>query len=284
MSPRKDPDPSASVPCFYGAELRFLRESAGLTLDQLVEGSFRGAPLLSRIERGELGMPMDLAVHVDKKLKTGGFFERHCEKVQQARRSGLATYFADVAEMEVRATTIEEWAPGVIPGLLQTEAYVRRLAQTGKPWLKAREVERLVRARVARADFWKRGDHAYYWGILQESLIRRPTLPPDQMADQLDHIAAVIRSSESVLQLLPEAAATGPIMMGDLRVMTFPDAPVITYTENAHSGQVIDFPPLVMEYRRSYDLLRAAALSPEASLAMVEDAARGYRHEAQQQD
>ncbi|MEU5306074.1 helix-turn-helix domain-containing protein [Streptomyces noursei] len=284
MSPRKDPDPSSSVPSFYGAELRYLRESAGLTLDQLVEGSFRGAPLLSRIERGELGMPMDLAVHIDKRLKTGGFFQRHCENVQQARRSGIAAYFADVVEMEVRAMTIEEWAPGVFPGLLQTDAYVRQLVRTGKPWLKAKEVEKLVHARMARADFWKRDDHAYYWGILHESLIRRPTLPPDQMADQLDHIVAVIRNSGSVLQLLPEAAATGPNMMGDLRVMTFPDAPTIAYTENVHSGQIIDFPPLVTEYRRSYDLLRAAALPPEASLPMIEEAAKGYRHEAQLQD
>ncbi|WP_411128250.1 helix-turn-helix domain-containing protein [Streptomyces sp. x-19] len=284
MSPRKDPDPSSSVPCFYGAELRFLREEAGLTQEQLVEGSFRGAPLLSKIERGELGMPVDLAVHIDKKLGTGGFFQRHCENVQQARRSGIAAYFADVAEMEERATTIEEWAPGTFPGLLQTEAYVRRLIRIGKPWMKSAGVEELVRARIARAKFWKQDDRAYYWGVLHESLIRRPSLPPDQMADQLEHIVMVAQSTRCLLQLLPEAKASDPLMMGDLRVMTFPDAPPIAYTENVHSGQVIDFPPLVTEYRRSYDLLRAAALPPEASLAMIEEAARGYRHEAQQHD
>ncbi|MER5487409.1 helix-turn-helix transcriptional regulator, partial [Streptomyces sp. NPDC002812] len=70
MPARKDPDASANVPSFYGAELRYKRESAGLTLEQLAEGSFRGVPFLSQIEHGERRMPLDLARHVDGKLGT----------------------------------------------------------------------------------------------------------------------------------------------------------------------------------------------------------------------
>jgi len=70
VPPRKDPDASANVPSFYGAELRYQRELAGLTLEQLAEGSFRGIPFLSQIERGERRMPVDLARHVDAVLKT----------------------------------------------------------------------------------------------------------------------------------------------------------------------------------------------------------------------
>ncbi|MFF4950329.1 Scr1 family TA system antitoxin-like transcriptional regulator [Streptomyces chattanoogensis] len=284
MPPRKETDPSASLPCFYGAELRYLRENAGLTLEQLAEGGFCGISLLSKIEHGERRMPLDLAIHCDKVLETNGFFERHCETVAKARKSGIAEYFADVAEMEQRAATMEDWAPTLIPGLLQTEDYARKVARTEKPWLRPEEVEDRVRARVARADFWKRDDYPYYWGILHESIIRKSLLPPEQMAKQLERIVEVIRSTQSVVQILPETAASTPLMLGVMKVMTFPDAPPLAYTENVHSGQVIDFPPLVTEYRKSYDLLRAAALPPEASLAMIEEAARGYRNEAQQED
>ncbi|MET9013595.1 helix-turn-helix transcriptional regulator [Streptomyces olivaceoviridis] len=277
MPPRKDPDASANVPSFYGAELRYQRELAGLTLEQLAEGSFRGVPFLSQIERGERRMPVDLARHVDKVLGTDGFFERRCEDARRARQSGHAEYFADVAEMERHAETIEDWAPMLVPGLLQTQAYAEAVVHTSLPWLPPTTVEKQVRARLERAKIWNREERPSFWAVLHESLVRKPLLPSTEMAEQLEHIAQVIRSTQGVLQILPETAHAHPFMMGMMRVMTFPDAPPVAYTEGLHNGQLIDYPALVKDYRRSYDLLRAAALPPEASLAMIERAAEDYR-------
>ncbi|MCC5478696.1 helix-turn-helix domain-containing protein [Streptomyces sp. NPDC059680] len=277
MPPRKNPDASANVPSFYGAELRYQRELAGLTLEQLAEGSFRGVPFLSQIERGERRMPLDLARHVDKVLKTDGFFERRCEDARRARQSGHAEYFADVAEMERHAETIEDWAPMLVPGLLQTQAYAEAVVHTSLPWLPPETVDKQVRARLQRAEIWEREERPSFWAVLHESLVRKPLLPPTQMSEQLEHIAHVIRSTQGVLQILPETTHAHPFMMGMMRVMTFPDAPAVAYTEGLHNGQLIDYPALVKNYRRSYDLLRAAALPPEASLAMVEQAAEDYR-------
>ncbi|MEW1753554.1 helix-turn-helix domain-containing protein [Streptomyces angustmyceticus] len=283
MPPRKDPDASASVPAFYGAELRYQREAAGLTLEQLAEGSYRGISFLSQIERGERRMPEDLARHVDEKLGTDGFFTRRCEDARKARSAGHPQYFADIPDMEKAAISIEDWAPAVIPGLLQTEAYVRELSRTAKPWEEPEEIEVKVRARIKRADIWVREGRPSYWAILREELVRRPLLPAGHMAEQLEHILEVVRSTRSVLQILPETTVAHPLMMGMAKVMAFPDAPPLVWTEGEFSGQAIDYPPLVTSYRKSYDLLRAAALPPEASLAIVEEAARGYRDEAQQQ-
>ncbi|MBT2395803.1 helix-turn-helix transcriptional regulator [Streptomyces sp. ISL-100] len=278
MPPRKDPDASANVPSFYGAELRFKRETAGLTLEQLAEGSFRGVPFLSQIERGERRMPLDLARHVDERLATDGFFVRRCEDARKAKQSGHAEYFADVAEMERHAEAIEEWAPMLLPGLLQTPVYARKVVRTGAPWLPPETVDRQVSARTERAEIWGCEDRPEFWAIVHESLICKPLLPLEQMAEQLEHILKVIRSTQGVLQILPETAVSHPLMMGTTKVMAFPDAPPVVYIESQHSGQLIDYPALVKNYRRSYDLLRAAALPPEASLAMIEAAAEDYRN------
>jgi transcriptional regulator with XRE-family HTH domain len=275
---RKDPDASANVPSFYGAELRFKRELAGLTLEQLSEGSFRGVPFLSQIERGERRMPLDLARHVDVKLGTDGFFERRCEDARKARQSGHAEYFADVAEMERHAETIEDWASMIVPGLLQTAAYARAIVRAAMPRASDQEVEEKVSARMARAELFDSEGPPKFWAILDVSLIHRPALPDQQMAELLVHIADVVTTTRSILQIIPETAATHPFMMGMTRIMTFADAPPVVYAESLHSGQLIDYPALVKQYRESYDLLRAVALSPEASLATVETAAEDYRN------
>jgi hypothetical protein len=179
--------------------------------------------------------------------------------------------------MEQHAETIEEWAPMLVPGLLQTQAYAEAVVHTSLPWLPSETVDRQVQARLKRADIWKREERPSFWAVLHESLVRRPLLPSADMGVQLEHIAHVIRSTQGVLQILPETAHAHSFMMGMVKVMTFPDAPPVTYTEGLHSGQLIDYPALVKDYRRSYDLLRAAALPPEASLAMVEQAAEDYR-------
>ncbi|WP_438312821.1 helix-turn-helix domain-containing protein [Streptomyces sp. HUAS TT3] len=278
MPPRKNPDASANVPSFYGAELRYKREVAGLTLEQLAAGSFRGVPFLSQIERGERRMPSDLARHVDAKLGTDGFFERRCEDARRAKQSGHAEYFADVAEMEPYAETIEEWAPMLVPGLLQTAAYARALVRAAMPRALDGEVEEKVDARLRRARLFAADRPPAYWAILDESLLRRRVLPAELMAELWEHIAKTVRATRSILQIVPETAAAHPFMMGMAKMMTFVDAPPVVYTESLHSGQLIDYPALVREYRKSYDLLRAAALSPEASLAKIDAAAEDFRN------
>ncbi|OLZ71083.1 transcriptional regulator [Streptomyces sp. IMTB 2501] len=229
-------------------------------------------------------MPMDLALHVDKRLETDGFFERRCEDAAKARQVGHAWFYADVPDMEKQAQTLEEWAPNVVPGILQTGAYFRGLIRWGDPELPPEEAEERIRARLARAELWKREDRPTYWGIVRESVIQSTPLPPEVMAEQVEHILDVIRSTRSILQVVPETIPWHPLNHGMAKIMTFADAPPMVYTEGDFTGQIVDFPAHVQQYRRRYDLLRAVALSPEASLALLEEAVRTYRDAAQQGD
>ncbi|MFP3991740.1 helix-turn-helix transcriptional regulator [Streptomyces sp. E11-3] len=279
MAARKDIDGSASVPEFYGKELRWKREELGLTLRETVEGSFYAPTYLSEIERGQRRMPEDLAHHVDRVLRTDGFFGRCCEDVRRARRKGHAEYFERVLEAEKHAEAIEEWCPAVIPGLLQTGAYARTMVRAAHPAASDENVEEKVTARLARARLFE-NDHNVpeYWVILHESILRHPVLAPEEMAEQLDRIAALARRHRILPQAVPWNGGAYPLMQGGAMIMTFPDAPPLVYTESAYSGDTIDDPALVKRYRRSYDLLRAAALPPEATLAMIEEAAEDYRN------
>ncbi|MFI9261254.1 helix-turn-helix domain-containing protein [Streptomyces sioyaensis] len=283
MARRKDIDGSAGVPTFYGKELRYQRELAGLTLQQLVEGSFYGPSHLSEIERGERRMPADLAEHVDKVLKTDGFFQRRCEDVRKAKRAGHAEYFESVLEAEKYAETIEEWCPTLIPGLLQTEPYMRAVVRATHPLAPDEEVEEKVSARTARARLFESDRKTpEYWVVLPEYVWRCPIIPAAEMSDQLDRIAELARRRRIVPQVLPWNSGPHPLMMvGLAKIMTFPDAPPLAYLESQYSGDTIDDPALVKKYRKAYDRLRAAALAPEASLTMIEAAAEDSRSDKQ---
>ncbi|MEV7390905.1 MULTISPECIES: helix-turn-helix transcriptional regulator [unclassified Streptomyces] len=279
MARRKDIDGSSSVPGFYGKELRWQREAAGLSLEKLVEGSFYGKSHLSDIERGERRMPLELARHVDRALGTDGYFERHCEDVRRARRAGHAEYFEKVLEAEKHALAIEEWSPNLFPGLLQTPAYARAVILAGLPMSLDADVEEKVNARMARASLFETDHHVpEYWVVLHESLLTDPLLACEDMTAQLDRIAVLADRRRITPQIVPRKQRAYPLMAASIMTMTFPDAPPLVYTEASYSGDTIDDPALVEQYRKAYDRLRAVALSPDTSLAIIKAAAEDYRN------
>ncbi|MFF7091693.1 Scr1 family TA system antitoxin-like transcriptional regulator [Streptomyces rubradiris] len=279
MARGKDIDGPVSVPAFYGKELRWKREAAGLSLEAFLEGSFYGKTYLSDIERGERRIPLDLARHADRVLGTDGFFERRCEDVRKARRTGHAAYFEKVLEAEKYAESIEEWSPSTLPGLLQTAPYARALVQSSHPSASDEWVEEKVRARLDRARLFE-DDHSVpeYWAILHESLFVDAIVAPADMAAQLDRIVDLADRRRITPQIVPRKQGAYPLMAASVMIMSFPDAPQLIYTEASYSGDTIDDPALVKQYRKAYDRLRAVALSPDTSLAKIKAAAEDYRN------
>ncbi|MEU9561613.1 helix-turn-helix transcriptional regulator [Streptomyces sp. NPDC048161] len=278
MATRKEIDGSAGVPQFYGKELRFKREEAGLTLEKLSDGSFYGVTYLSEIEHGHRRMPEDLAQHADRVLKTDGFFGRRCEDVRKAKQGAHSSYFAGVVEAEKRARAIAEWSGTLIPGLLQTRSYADAIIRSAHTLDTAEEVEPKIEARLQRAKLFDDPKRPEYWVILHEALIHHSILPPVEMAEQLEHIAALVRRRRIVAQILPWNGPTRALTELPLFFMDFDNEPPLLYTEGSYHGQTIDDPSIVMRYRKAYDRLRAAGLSPEASLDVIEKAAEEYRN------
>ncbi|MFB7914650.1 helix-turn-helix domain-containing protein [Streptomyces sp. NPDC056061] len=277
MATRKEIDGSAGVPQFYGKELRYQREKAGLTLEKLVEGSYYGITFLSEIEHGNRRIPLDLAKHADLVLGTD-YFARSCDDVRKAKRGAHAPSFAPVVEAETRARTIDHWSNTLIPGLLQTRSYAHAVIRSTHPLDAPEDVEAKIAARLQRARLFDEPAKPEYWAVLHETLIRQPILPPEEMAEQLEHIAALVRRGRIVTQILPWNGPTRPFTELPLFFMSFDDEAPLLYTEGPYHGQTIDDPALVMQYRKAYDRLRAAALPPEVSLELIEKAAEEYRH------
>ncbi|MFH8218537.1 Scr1 family TA system antitoxin-like transcriptional regulator [Streptomyces sp. NPDC018057] len=260
---------------FFGTELKRRRENAGLTQVELGGRVFVSGGYIGQFEQAIRKPQLDVAQRIDDVLQTDGIFERLCRKLIDDPR--YADYFAHVVELERLATRICEFAPTVVPGLLQTKAYARAVTIATNPFRTDAHVDEIVAARLERSLILDDAARPEYWVTLHETVLRVPVGGPQSMAAQLDHIARLVRERSAVVTVLPHAAGAHAAMTGDLRLMEFEDAPPVAYTETSFSGTLVDVPAVVKRAQRAYDLLRVAALSPEASLALIESAAEDFR-------
>ncbi|KUL53718.1 MULTISPECIES: helix-turn-helix domain-containing protein [unclassified Streptomyces] len=260
---------------FFGAELKRRREESGLTQSALGMRVFVSGGYIGQFEQAIRKPQLDVAQRIDEVLQTGGFFERLCRQLIDDKR--YADYFAAVVELEALATRICEFAPTLVPGLLQTAAYARAVTLAANPFVTDEYVEDIVGARLERAAILKDAARPEFWVTVHENVLYIPVGGPATMAEQLDHMARLMRDRQVLLTVLPYVAGAHATMGGMLTLMAFEDAPPTAYTEAAFSGTLVDEPLVVQRAHRAYDLIRAAALSPEASLALIESAAEDYR-------
>ncbi|MDT3397932.1 helix-turn-helix transcriptional regulator [Streptomyces sp. B1866] len=260
---------------FFGSELKRRREAAGLTQAELGMRIFCSGGYVGQFEQAVRKPQLELARRIDDALQTDGFFGRMCEELVNA--SSYADYFAAAAELEALAIRISEYAPTIVPGLLQTAEYARAITLAYHPFAPEEYVVEKVDTRLERARILERPDPPEFWAVIHETVLRIPVGSRATMAEQLDRMAAMAKRRRVLLQVLPFSAGAHAMMAGMLYLMEFSDAPDTAYSEGLYNGRLLDDPALVKRCRTAYDLVRATALSREESLAMIESAAEGYK-------
>ncbi|GAA3864575.1 helix-turn-helix transcriptional regulator [Streptomyces lacrimifluminis] len=275
MAGSKDLDPSSSPRAFLGAELRHAREAAGLSQDQLGRPLFVSGSFIGQMEAGTRRMMHEYAVQIDQILGTKDFFERNCAALAKSK---YPDHFAEAAEAEETATAIREHSHLLIPGLLQTKAYAAAVFRAYKPTASDAEIDEDVASRLDRTRLLDNPTSPLLWSVLDEAVLRRVVGGPAVMAEALRHVAALIRQHRIIVQVLPFGAGAHASMTGSLKLMEFDDAPPLSFVEGPNMGKLLDDPATVARHTLTFNLLQAAALSPQDSLALIESVAQDYEH------
>ncbi|WP_229899301.1 helix-turn-helix domain-containing protein [Streptomyces hiroshimensis] len=258
---------------FFGTELRRRREAAELTQQELGRRVFCSGAYIGQFETGIRKPQPDIAARIDAELGTDGYFARMCEEL--INNSPYASCFVEAAYLEGLAVTIREYAPTFMPGVLQTAAYARAVFLGFHPFVQEDALKSWVDARLERARILDRSTDPLFWAVLDEGVIRRRVGGTAVMHEQLMHVISLVRKRRIGVQVLPYEAGV-PALGGMVSFMTFDDSPPVVYEEGHQSGSLLDDPVRVAQSERSYGLVRSAALSPEASLFLIESAAREY--------
>ncbi|MDX3385097.1 helix-turn-helix transcriptional regulator [Streptomyces niveiscabiei] len=278
MARRKDLDPATSSRALVGEELKHAREQAGYSQTALGALLFVSGSYVGQMEAGIRRIRPEMGPLLDKELGTGNFFTRHSKTMAKSK---YPDHFAEAVEAEAEATEIRQYASTLIPGLLQTKEYATAVFRAFKPFASDAEIEEDVALRLERARILDDPTTPLLWTILDEAALRRPVGSPAVMAQNLRHIAELIRKHRIIVQVLPFATGAHVAMEGPLKLMEFEDAPPLSFIEATGMGHLIDDPATVTRHTLMFNLLVASALPPQDSLALIESVAEDYAHEEQ---
>ncbi|WP_308376818.1 helix-turn-helix transcriptional regulator [Streptomyces sp. ISL-99] len=247
-----------------------------MSLDRLAEIVNYSSSHLSRIEAAEHMPPPDLSEKLDAAFGTDGHFAR---LYGIARHEWFPDRYRKRMELEEQAQVIAEYAGHVVPGLLQTDAYARALFKVGNPRGSDDEINEKVRARLSRQAILTADTAPDLSVIMDEAAIRRPIGGPEVMRGQLAELLPRVDAPTSVIQVLPFAHGEHALLGGSLTLLTLAGGAMVAYEEGINSGALIEDPDTVSTRLRSYDLLRAHALSPRRTAALIRSAMEELPHE-----
>ncbi|WP_424530356.1 helix-turn-helix domain-containing protein [Sphaerisporangium viridialbum] len=272
-----------------GIELRRLREAVDKTIDEVGRHLERSASTISRIETGktvprlrDVRDMLDMYGVVD-----GDQRELLLAMVRDAQQKGWWTDYEDVLPagfetyvgLEAEAASLRTYQTNLVHGLLQTEDYARALLRAVRLMDRQDSVDRLVALRMRRQAALGRDHPLELWAVLDEAVLCRPIGGSAVMRAQLERLIEAAGSPAVTIQILPFAKGAHVGLIGPFSIIEFPDVsdPDVVYAESPAGNLYVEKPREVRRYTLVFDHLRAAALPPDESVAVLAAAMKAIR-------
>ena len=265
-------------------ELLRRREAAGLTREEAARQLEWSTSTIFRIETGRSRpQPGNVRVLLELYGVSGPERDGLIRLAREARQPGWWHSFRDVLPnpyevfigLEAGAASIRNFEPVVVPGLLQTEEYARQMSRGGPRELDREDIERRVQVRMERQRILTREDRPRLWAVIDEAVIRRVVGGPEVMAEQLRHLIECAEQGKTTLQVVPFSAGAHAGTTGPFIILDFPEPtdPSVVYVETLAGDLYLEERADVDRYTLAFDRLLAAALHPDESMRLVQQAA-----------
>ncbi len=265
-------------------ELLRRREAAGFTREEAARQLEWSTSTIFRIETGRSRpQPGNVKVLLELYGVTGPERDGLIRLAREARQPGWWHSFRDVLPnpyevfigLEAGAASIRNFEPVVVPGLLQTEEYARQMSRGGPRELDRDDIERRVQVRMERQRILTREDRPRLWAVIDEAVIRRAVGGPEVMAEQLRHLIECAEQGKTTLQVVPFSAGAHAGTTGPFIILDFPEPtdPSVVYVETLAGDLYLEERADVDRYTLAFDRLLAAALHPDDSVRLVQQAA-----------
>ncbi|MFI1967343.1 helix-turn-helix domain-containing protein [Streptomyces pathocidini] len=267
-----------------GAELRKLREAAGVTARDAAALLGSGSTQMSHIEAGRFGISEDrirrLAGHYacdDHQLvdalvtmaneRSKGWWEEF--------RGVVGPMSLDLAELEHHATSLRALQVIHIPGILQTEDHMRTVFRYNSPDLPPRDLDAHIEFRMRRKDVLQ---DSPFDAIVHEAALRIKVGGAKVARAQLEHVLEMSERDKVTVRVIPfdvdDFAGTGYSIL--YAGGSVPQLDTV-HIDTAHGVIFVDAEAQLRRYRSLFQRIEASVLSVAESRKLIHRIARDLR-------
>ncbi|QMU68742.1 helix-turn-helix transcriptional regulator [Streptacidiphilus sp. P02-A3a] len=266
-----------------GSQLRRLREAKGITRE---DAGYTIRASESKISRMELGRVSFKERDVTDLLSLYGV-EDETERgalltlVREANQAGwwhsfsdaMPNWFQTYVGLEEASALIRLYEVQFVPGLLQTEDYMRSLMTLNRPNLDRSEVDRRINVRMHRQKLVEDAEGPRLWAIVDEAALRRPVGGPTVMRAQIQRLIEAADMPNVILQVMPFRFGGHAAESGAFTILRFPeqDLPDVVYLEQLTSALYLDKRDDVDQYLQVMERLSVDSQTPGHSVELLSE-------------
>ncbi|MFG2604056.1 helix-turn-helix domain-containing protein [Streptomyces sp. NPDC048514] len=262
-----DDDWGIAVIATVGRQLKLRREAVGMRAADFGKAVGYGEDLVYKVEGGKRIPRPEYLDKADKVLRAGGLLSAMKEDVEKVR---YPKKVRDLAASEARAVEIGVYEASNIHGLLQISDYSRALLECWQPAYPPRDLERRVAARMARQSIFERTPAPALSFVLEEATLRRRVGGTMVRRQQFERLMDIAQLNNVTLQVMPMDSAPHPGMSGRIELLKFEDGTAVGRSDGAFSGRTVSNLRELRVLELRYGTIRAQALPPRESLALIE--------------
>ncbi|WP_416985529.1 helix-turn-helix domain-containing protein [Streptomyces sp. T028] len=248
-------------------QLKLRREAVGMRAGDFGTAVGYGEDMVYKIESGKRIPRPEFLDKADEVLKAGGLLAAMKEDVKQV---SYPKKVREIAELEAKAVEIGVYECNNIHGLLQTPEHARELFDVWQPPYSPHEMDRMLAARMARRSLYEREPAPSLSFVQEEATLLRQVGDTMVRRQQFERLLEVGRLRNVTLQVMPLNSGPHPGLSGRIELLKFADGSAVGRSDGAFNGRAITEPKQLRILELRYGTIRALALPPRESLALIE--------------
>ena len=268
MPPRKRARPNATTMKMVGKQVAAGRVAKNLTQKELGELVRLDAETVASIEQGRRALMPHVAELMDRHLGLPGLLTVAAHEMPE--RAASPPWSDEYMDLERRAITLDWYESAVVPGILQTENYMRALFRCRVPAFLTEEIETLTVHRLDRTSILHQQRPPNLTFVISEAALRDRIGGDAIWAEQVRHLLVCMNIPHVTVQVLTLGQTYHPAVSGSFTMLETPEHEHLGYFEGQRGSKLVTDPDDVSILSQRYAMLRTQALNPLATKGLLE--------------